>query len=110
MIWQALIYASEESFSRGTVFRFPAEYPFEPIVDFMMIEDHDSPAFYKLICSSGYHAGQTELVFPIEAKHSSGGISVEWLKSNWSKWIYANCAMENIQYMGCYPSNYGQAE
>jgi len=107
MIWHPLISASEEAFWRGVVFRFPAQHPFEPVVDFMLIEDHDSPSFYKIICSSGYHAGQTELVLPAEAKHSAGGLSVAWFKANWSKWVYPSCSIENVQYIECYPSNYG---
>jgi len=108
MDWQPLIEVHEESFWRGVVFRFPAEHPFEPIVDFMLIEDHDSPSAYAIICASGYHAGQTELVLPAEARHPAGGISVEWLQINWSKWVYANCTVEDVRYMECYPSNYGR--
>ncbi|MCL2309083.1 MAG: Imm45 family immunity protein [Proteobacteria bacterium] len=108
MNWQSFIDTNEESLWRGAVFRFPAKHPFEPIVDFMLIEDHGSPSSYKIICSSGYHAGLAELVLPIEAKHPAGGVSVEWLKTNWSKWIYPDCDMERIQYIACYPPNYGQ--
>jgi hypothetical protein len=107
MNWQPLIQAREASFWRGVVFRFPAKHPFEPVVDFMMIEDHDSPTFYKLICSSGYHAGQTEHVLPVEAKHPDGGISVEWLKTNWSKRIYNECAVESVQYVEHYTAPHG---
>lgn len=46
----------------------------------MIIEESESPTSYKLICSSGYHSGQTELVFPAEAAHKKGGISATWLK------------------------------
>ncbi|MBF8164060.1 Imm45 family immunity protein [Ectopseudomonas hydrolytica] len=80
MNWRPFANCKEKSFGRGVVFRFPAKAPFEKIVDFMIIEEHDSPTFYKLICSSGHHAGQTELVFPAEAKHETGAVSVAWLK------------------------------
>ncbi|TBU77363.1 Imm45 family immunity protein [Pseudomonas daroniae] len=107
MNWRSLIKTNEESFGRGTVFRFPAKHPFESVVDFMIIEDHNPPSFCKLICASGYHAGQTELVLPAEARHLSGGVSTVWLQNNWSKWVYPDCALESIHYIDCYPSNHG---
>jgi hypothetical protein len=107
MNWHPLTTCENNSFGRGVVFRFPAKYPFEKIVDFMIIEDHESPTSYKLICSSGYHSGQTELVFPAEAVHKAGGISAAWLKSNWSLWVYPECEATSVKYIECYPSNYG---
>jgi hypothetical protein len=73
----------------------------------MMIEDLDSPSRCRIICSTGYHAGQTERVLPAEAKHPNGGIDVEWLKANWSNWIYARCPVEKVLYLKEYPSNFG---
>ena len=107
MNWRSLTTCGKDLFGRGVVFRFPAKQPFEKVVDFMIIEEHDSPTFYKIICSSGYHAGQTELVFPAEAKHESGGISVDWLKKNWSLWVYPECELANVNYVDCYPSGHG---
>ena len=74
----------------------------------MIVEDLDAPTKLKLICSTGYHAGQTELVFPEEAKYKSGGISVNWLKENWEKWIYHKCNVGDVKYIDNYPSNYGE--
>lgn len=108
MNWRALLEANEGQLWRGVVFRFPAQYPFEPIADFMIIEDRESASFYKIICSSGYHAGQTEVVLPSEAKHEQGGISVEWVKNNWSTWIYSECPIERVKYIDQYPSNFGE--
>ena len=107
MNWTPLLECKEESFFRGVVFRFPAEHPFEEIVDFMIIENMGSPTNFKLICSTGYHAGQSELNFPEEAIHKDGGISVPWLKDNWEKWIYPNCSVSDVNYIDNYPSNYG---
>lgn len=103
MDWCPLFTCKSVSFGRGVVFRFPAKSPFEDIVDFMIIEDRESPNSYKLICSSGYHAGQTELVFPAESKYETGGVSVTWLKENWSIWVYPECKAENVKYLDCYP-------
>lgn len=107
MNWRPLATCKKKSFGRGVVFRFPAKAPFEQTVDFMIIEEHDSPIFYKLICSSGYHAGQTELVFPAEAKHETGAVSVVWLKKNWQTWIYPECEVKNVSYVDCYPAGHG---
>lgn len=107
MIWHPLATCQKNSFGRGVVFRFPASAPFEKIVDFMIIEEHESPIFYKLICSSGHHAGQTELVFPAEAKHQAGGVSVDWLKKNWSVWVYSKCEVSDVYYVDFYPPDHG---
>ncbi len=107
MNWILLLESNEKYFYRSVVFRFPAKYPFEDIVDFMIIEDLEAPLKLKLICSTGYHAGQTELIFPKEAKHSDGGISVAWLKDNWEKWIYPECNIREVKYIENYPSDFG---
>lgn len=107
MNWRSLANCKKKSFGRGVVFRFPAKAPFEQIVDFMIIEEHDSPTFYKLICSSGYHAGETELVFTAEAKYEAGTVSVAWLKKNWQTWIYPECEVETVSYVDCYPPGHG---
>jgi hypothetical protein len=108
MKWKSLLSTEEAQLWRGVVFRFPAQYPFEEVVDFMIIEDHDSESFYKIICSSGYHSGQTEVILPVEAKHGSGGISVDWIKKNWSKWIYPECSIDKVKYFDQYPPNHGE--
>ncbi|WP_071873546.1 Imm45 family immunity protein [Atopomonas hussainii] len=107
MKWHTLTTCTNDSFGRGTVFRFPTKHPFEEIVDFMIIEESESPSSYKLICSSGYHSGQTELVFPAEAAHKAGGISAAWLRDNWSLWIYPECEATSVEYINYYPPNYG---
>lgn len=107
MQWAPLTQCGEERFFRGVVFRFPAKHPFESIVDFMLIEDHDAPALFKLICSTGYHAGQTELALPLEAKHPAGGISVSWLRDNWKKWVYPECEAHEVNFIKNYGANFG---
>lgn len=106
MNWKDFIHCEEEHLFRGVVFRFPAKHPFENVVDFMIIEDFTAPLGLKLICSTGYHAGQTERVLPEEARHENGGISVKWLKSNWKKWVYSECDLEAVSYLNEYPSNF----
>ena len=102
-----MIDCEAERFVRSIVFRFPAKHPFEEIVDFMIIEESRGPARLKLICATGHHAGQTELIFPEESMHSEGGICVNWLKTNWEKWVYQECKLEDVKYISEYPSNHG---
>jgi Immunity protein 45 len=107
MIWQPLVEVTAEIFFRGAVFRCPAKHPFERVVDFMIIEDLDSPSRYKIICSTGYHAGQTEWILPAEAAHPKGGISVKWLKAVWSKSILGQSPVKEVLHLEHYPSNFG---
>lgn len=107
MNWQALSTWEAEKCFRGTVFRFPAKYPFEDMVDFMVIEDATAPIRLKLICSTGYHAGQTELVFPEESAYGQNciAISVSWIKKNWNEWIYPECDINDVTFIEQYSAN-----
>ena len=97
-LWVPLHEIKEPNVWRGAVFRFPAKYPFERLVDFMLMIDRGLDAEFRLICSSGYHAGEIELVLPEETKHKDGGISVQWVQENWQKWIYPDCTPEEVKY------------
>ena len=108
MNWKPLLECKEEVFFRSTVFRFPAKYPFEDIVDFMIIEEASAPCGLKLVCVTGYHAGQTETIFPEQAGHGRC-VSVDWLQANWQKWVYSGCRVEDVTYIDHYPSNYGES-
>ncbi|MGJ8647181.1 MAG: Imm45 family immunity protein [Marinomonas colpomeniae] len=102
MKWIPIKIYDDESFGSGVVFRFSAKHPFEDIVDWMLIEDFDAESRYKLICATGYHAGKTELILPIEARHEKGGISKNWVINNWNKWIYPDCSVDNVKCIESY--------
>ncbi len=104
MNWQPLINIEKTAIGRGYVFRFPAGYPFGDIVDFMVIEEHDAPIGLKLICSTGYHAGQTELILPAESGEKCA-LSTKWLIENWQKWVFPNCKVDSVKYIECYAAN-----
>ncbi|RKI67479.1 hypothetical protein D7V91_09780 [bacterium 1xD42-67] len=81
----------------GTVFRFPAAYPFEPSVDLMLM-DYPSESGFALYCISGYHAGSLELVLPKEAASPAKcSISAQWMADNWSSWVYAGCTAADVE-------------
>ncbi|MEX0526217.1 Imm45 family immunity protein [Raoultella terrigena] len=92
-----LIDYKEKSISRGTVFRLPANWPYEEWVDFMLFETQDDERPYGLIISSGYKAGLFLIKLPIESISDEGlGISTEWVIANWAKWIYPECDVSDV--------------
>lgn len=92
-----LIDYKEKNISRGTVFRLPANWPYEEWVDFMLFETQDDERPYGLIVSSGYKAGLFLIKLPIESISDEGlGISTEWVIANWAKWIYPECDVSDV--------------
>ena len=88
--WISLSKSKEDVFSIGTVFRCKGEYPHEEIVDFILINYPHFPSGHALIVASGYKAGHTVVALPAEAMYpNTYGISVQWVKENWKKWIYS---------------------
>ena len=90
------------AFYRGTVLRFKGKYPFtDEYTDFMIMDypgcdEEQCPL--ALYCVSGYHAGSLEYVFPVEAR-SKDSVSIEkdWLIENWSKRIYGECNVDDVE-------------
>ncbi|WP_181149749.1 Imm45 family immunity protein [Arthrobacter sp. MYb227] len=81
----------------GTVFRFPAQVPFESIVDWMLMEDSISDSGFSLFCVSGYHSGQVELRLPAEAKtETNRSIMTRWVCENWQQWIYTHAKVSDV--------------
>ncbi|CFR30542.1 Imm45 family immunity protein [Yersinia massiliensis] len=92
-----LIDRKEKSIYRGSVFRLPAAWPYEELVDFMVFETQDDERPYGLIVSSGYKAGLFLVKLPIESVSDEGnGLSTEWIINNWAKWIYPECNVEDV--------------
>ncbi len=82
---------------RGMVLRCKGKYPFEGIVDFLVCETSNSNP-YKLITISGYKAGLQYCVFPKESvpEGHQVGLDTNWLVSNWMKWGYFDCPVEEV--------------
>lgn len=92
-----LIDCQEEGLGAGAIFRFKGKYPFEEVVDFMLVYNPGSESRYMLICASGYYTGETELMLPKEAKNENEvSISTSWLIKNWNKWIYPHCPVQDV--------------
>jgi hypothetical protein len=87
---------SKEDLVRGSIVRCKGKYPYEDYVDFMVIEQQGE---YALLIISGYKAGLTFVVLPPEsvpASNAGYAIDIEWLKANWNKWGYIDCAVDEV--------------
>lgn len=98
MSWKRLCDIKEgETFAHGAVLRTPAKWPYEEIVDFLLIQSQESPSGFTLIVASGYKAGLPLIMLPKEALNSaSGGLDGIWVKQNWKKWIYQDSDVVSI--------------
>jgi hypothetical protein len=95
--WQKLIEFKEETIRLGAVFRLPAQYPYEKVVEFMVFEPNDSAYGLGLMVRSGYKAGLTLVILPIESQPlNKRGLSTQWLIDNWHKWVYSDCAIKYV--------------
>ena len=95
-----LIDYKNKSIKRGTVFRLPAVWPYEEWVDFMVIDLFET---HGLVVSSGHKAGLILISLPIESASTEGrALSTEWIITNWAKWIYPECHVENVHILDEY--------
>ena len=82
----------------GTIFRFPAKWPFEETVDFMLAEYPHTESGFAMYCVSGYHAGTLEFLLPEAAANtSSRSVSTRWMVEHWREWVYAECGPEEAE-------------
>lgn len=86
--WEKLIESGMDEASNGVLFRCPAKWPYEEWVDFLLMDHKDSPSGYSLVVTSGLKSGLLLVHLPAEASIKGHGVSVQWIKNNWKKWIY----------------------
>ena len=92
-----LVECSDSVIARGQVFRVPASWPYESIVDFMVVDIPDDSFGHSLVVASGNKSGLVLVHLPLESCASDEhGISREWVISNWEKWIYPDCSVEDV--------------
>lgn len=95
-----LVDYKNKSIKRGTVFRLPAVWPYEEWVDFMVIDLFET---HGLVVSSGHKAGLILISLPIESASTEGrALSTEWVITNWAKWIYPECHVEDVHILDEY--------
>lgn len=105
MILKLLEY-DKKSISRGMVFRLPGQWPYESFVDFMVIDLADRERPFGLVVTSGYKAGLILVSLPNESNSEEGrALSTKWIISNWNKWIYPECNVEDVYLIERYEIN-----
>ena len=96
MTWKKLS-DSAPLLKRGTLFRTPAQSPFEDWVDFMLMDDWQSPSSFSLWVCSGRQAGNPLVRIPREATDpTSNAVQKSWLIENWQQWVYADAKPEQV--------------
>ncbi|MDP9572368.1 UNVERIFIED_ORG: hypothetical protein J2W66_002861 [Agrobacterium larrymoorei] len=99
---QKLIDLDQASLFRGNVLRLPAKYPYEEHVDFMLFETTSGERGYGLMVTSGYKAGISLVYLPPESESKDGGVSRDWIVSNWKAWIYPDCDVSQVEFIEAY--------
>ena len=95
--WIRLSDFEEDEIRRGSLLRFPAQYPYEPIVELMVFEANDSERGLGLMVSSGYKAGLTLVILPFESRpEDKSGLMSQWLVNNWHKWVYPETNVREV--------------
>ncbi|MEI9484272.1 Imm45 family immunity protein [Enterobacter cancerogenus] len=101
-----LVDYKNKSIKRGTIFRLPAVWPYEEWVDFMVIDLYET---HGLVVSSGHKAGLILISLPVESASIEGrALSTEWVISNWAKWIYPECNVEDVYMLDGYVATPGE--
>ena len=83
------------SIRRGMRLRCQGSQPYEPTVDFMVVESWDrTDCGYTLMIASGYKAGLRHVVLPKDSSNrENNGIDADWLRANWASWVYPECSV-----------------
>ena len=91
---------------RGALLRCAvAEYAYESVVDFMVVERAEGASGVKLLVASGYKAGATRQVLPEAACWQGHQYAIDsgWLKANWAEWVYPECPVEQVWFLAEVP-------
>ena len=80
---------------RGAILKCKGKYPYEDIVYFLVCEIQET---YALVIISGHKAGLIYTYFPKESIPDGYrlGLGSDWLKTNWNKWGYIDCDIEDV--------------
>ncbi|GIZ52339.1 hypothetical protein NCCP691_23530 [Noviherbaspirillum aridicola] len=94
----------EDAIAQGTIFRFPAKWPYEEMVDLMLLNLPEEGTEHSLVVTSGLKAGRLLVRLPLEAELQGPiAVSRKWLIENWAKWIYPDCEAEEVMCTRHYP-------
>lgn len=97
--------------ARGAVFRVKGVYPYEEMVDLMLVETAEADNPLGVMVATGYSAGHIFVYLPYEAlAKNTRMLSTAWIKLNWQKWIYPHCPAEDVIFLERYPAPIAIAE
>ncbi|MBB5866527.1 Imm45 family immunity protein [Xanthomonas sp. 3058] len=99
MHWIKLLDYEGDSLCRGGFIRVNGCFPYEKIVEFMLYETGEADRPYGLIVASGYKAGLKLVNLPGDSLASKGGVSKSWVISNWDRWIYPECEINEAYFL-----------
>ena len=101
---------SQNMLFHGAVLRCVGKWPYEEIVDFMVFDNKKTDTGMGLIVTSGYKSGLILVYLPKESESGHEQfidyVNLDWLKQNWAKWVYPNCAVDDVYvFDGYQPAN-----
>lgn len=95
--FKKLVSLEDKFISVGSYIKFTGIRPYEEETFFLVYQPNDSKRGLGLIVATGYKSGLILVVLPIESDFNGGGaIDRDWLISNWSKWVYPDCKVEDV--------------
>lgn len=105
MNWVKLHDYPNEFISRGAIFRFPAKYPYEEMVDLILFQPSSDESGMGFLVNSGYKAGLIAQILPKESGRTgyTDCVVTAWLKENWNHWVYPECSMKDVWVSEGYP-------
>jgi len=104
--WRRLTAPGPEEVERGTVFRFPACWPRERMVDCLLVE-HPCDSGFGVLVSSGKFAGTIYSRLPTAAVIGAGPqatVSRSWIIANWQDYFYEGCGPREVMVADRYPA------
>jgi hypothetical protein len=104
MEWRKLVGVENHDYLvHGAIFRARAEWPYEKFVDFMLVDMPDDGTRHALVVASGRKAGLILVRLPLESGSPNGNtLSQTWLIENWDKWVYPQCAVQDVHFLPHY--------
>lgn len=109
--WRRLTAPGPEEVERGTVFRFPACAPREPMVDCLLVE-HPGESGLGVLVTSGKFAGTVMSALPSAALIAATlrgaprppTVSRSWVIANWRRYFYEGCDPRDVMVADRYPA------
>lgn len=101
--WKKLTDTEDTMIAQGAIFRFPVKWPYEELVDLMVLSLPEEGSKHALVVISGNKAGRLLVRLPLEAELEGPiAMSKQWVIDNWAKWIYPDRDVTAAMYLRRY--------